>query len=224
MRADKFPHLPAGREPGPQSLRNRVGAPILETFVGLVGTSMFVAGVFVAAGGRGPRFDRTEEALGGAFFALAGLVCALWGWSQLRGRFPARLPRFLRGARLGVDREEAQRGEHLGVTFALAPGVKPEGEELEVGLVCIELWDYKTSAQHRYGATVVRRTAEATAHEEWLPLTPVLEERSFTFQIPGDAPYSYEGDCVSYAWRVSVRAVRRLRSDPRIDHPIWVRP
>ena len=35
---------------------------------------------------------------------------------------------------------------------------------------------------------------------------------------------SYEGDCLSYGWRVSARRVRRLRADPRTDHPIWVRP
>jgi hypothetical protein len=87
-----------------------------------------------------------------------------------------------------------------------------------VGLVCIERYDYLTRVQHRGGTTVVRRTAESTAHEEWRPGAPTL-----TFEIPRDAPYSYEGECVSYAWRVSARVVRKLRSDPRLDHAIWVR-
>jgi hypothetical protein len=207
--AGSFPHLPPGREPGAQSLRNRTGAPLLEAFVGLVGLAMLAAGVFVAAGGRGPRFDRREEALGGAFFALVGLLCAGWAYAQRRRSRPRRL----RGATLAVDRDEPRRGETLSVTLS-----HEADEQLEVGLVCIERYDYLTRVQHRGGTTVVRRTAESAAHEEWRPGAATL-----TFEIPRDAPYSYEGECVSYAWRVSARVVRKLRSDPRLDHAIWVR-
>jgi len=49
-------------------------------------------------------------------------------------------------------------------------------------------------------------------------------EQVLTFEIPRELPCSYEGDCLSYAWRVSARLVRKLRTDPRIDHPIWVSP
>jgi hypothetical protein len=55
--------------------------------VGFVGTAMFAAGVWVAAGGRGARFDRQEELLGGLFFAAVGLVCtsvALAKWELRR--------------------------------------------------------------------------------------------------------------------------------------------
>ena len=76
-----FPHLPAGRTPGPQSLRNRRRRNLLAPFVGLVGLAMYAAGVWVAAGGRGPRFDRTEELLGGLVFAAGG-SCASWGRLQ----------------------------------------------------------------------------------------------------------------------------------------------
>jgi hypothetical protein len=215
-----FPHLPPGREPGAQSMRNRTGSPLLEGFVGLVGVGMLVAGVFVAAGGRGPRFDRREEALGGAFFALIGLVCAGWAYSQRRSRRPLRLPKRLRGTTLAVERDEPRRGEELSVSLSLTKGAV---EQLEVGLVCVERYDYLTRVQHRGGTTVLRRTAEATAHEEWQAIEPAAGERTLSFEIPRDTPYSYEGECVSYAWRISARVVRRLRSDPRIDHPLWVR-
>lgn len=55
-----FPHLPPGREPGAQSLRSRTGWPFWEWAMGLVGSGMVVGGIFLAAGGRGPEFDRGE--------------------------------------------------------------------------------------------------------------------------------------------------------------------
>jgi hypothetical protein len=66
---------------------------------------MTIAGVFVAAGGRGPRFDRREEALGGAFFALMGLVC-MWAVLRRRRRLPPGRRGRLRASTLSVDREE----------------------------------------------------------------------------------------------------------------------
>jgi hypothetical protein len=217
----RFPHLPPGREPGVQSLRNRTRLPLWAAFTGFVGTGMLLAGVFVAAGGRGPRFDRTEEALGGTFFALGGLMCVLWAYAQLRRRRPLRLSRRLPGISVAVDRDEKKGGEEISVTLTLAPHTAGD-EHLEVGLVCSELYDHDVTVHHRGGTTVVRQTLEATAHQDWRAIEPSAGERTFTFQIPRDAPYSYEGECVSYAWRVSVRFVRDLRPDPRLDHPIWV--
>lgn len=215
-----FPHLPAGHEPGIQSLRAEGGSRFWGWASGLVGSGMAVSGIFVAAGGRGPEFDRLEEGLGGAFFASMGLVCALWGYAQLRGPRSARL----KGVRLGVGHEVARRGDALTVTLTLAgdAGRAPDDERLEVGLVCAERYDHRVRVQHRGGVTYVRRTAEATAHEEWRELGQVTGEATFTFVVPPEAAYSYEGECVSYAWRASARVARRLRPDSRIDHPIWV--
>jgi hypothetical protein len=70
-----LPHLPPGREPGIQTLRNRSHLSFWEPACFIVGAGMLGAGVFVAAGGRGSEFDRSEEALGGTFFALIGLLC-----------------------------------------------------------------------------------------------------------------------------------------------------
>ena len=185
---------------------------------------MAITGVFVAAGGRGPRFDRTEEALGGAFFAAFGFLCLGLVYSSVRRRRPARLGKRMPGAALGVDRDEARRGEEVRVTVTLSPGAASADGPLEVGLVCVERYDYTARAQTKAGPVDVRQTRDATAHEQWLPVERAAGEQSFVLETPRTAPYSYEGECVSYFWRVSVRAVRRLRADPRIDHPIWVRP
>jgi hypothetical protein len=75
------------------------------------------------------------------------------------------------------------------------------------------------------GVTTVRRqTAEATVFEEWHPVPAGVCEQTFALRVPRGAPYSYEGACVSFAWRVSARAARRLRADARLDRPIWVEP
>lgn len=222
--ARAFPHLPPGREPGVQSLRNRYAFPFWEWAVGLVGAAMAIAGVFVAAGGRGPQFDRTEEALGGAFFAAFGFLCMGVMYWTVRGRRPASLGKRVPGVTLGVERDEAERGEELRVTVMLSPRAANADDPLEVGLVCIERYDYTAHAQTKAGPVNVRQTRDGIAHEQWLPLEHAVGERSFRLEIPTTAPYSYEGECVSYFWRVSVRAVRRLRADPRIDRPVWVRP
>lgn len=221
--AHSFPHLPPGREPGPQTLRNRAGYPFWEWAAGLVGAGLVVGGVFIAAGGRGPEFDRREEFWGGIFMASIGLVCAGWALFMRHKRRPLRLPNRLRGINLAVDREEARRGDELAVTLTFAGRARAEDERLEVGLVCIERHDYLVRAQHRAGATELRQTAEDTAHEQWQAIETASGEQTLTFEIPRDAPYSYEGDCVSYAWRVSARIPRKLRLDRRTDRPIWVR-
>jgi hypothetical protein len=204
-------------------MRNRVGFPFWEAAAGLVGAGMVVSGVFVAAGGRGPEFDRGEEALGGTIFALFGLVCVVWAYSQHRRRRPLDLRGRLRGVMLAVDRHEPRRGEELAVTLT-ARGGAARRDGLELGLVCTERYDSMVRAQHRAGTTLIRQTREATPHQQWQPVETAGGERTLTFEIPRDGPYSYEGECVSYAWRVSARVVRRLRSDLRLDHPIWVRP
>jgi hypothetical protein len=216
-----FPHLPPGREPGAQSLRNRMGVPILWWFVGIVGTGMFLAGVFVAAGGRGSGFNRMEELFGGIFFGAMGLLCAWVAYSQYRAFRPSPLRRRVRGMNLTVDRDEGRRGEKILATLDHSQNA----EGLEVGLVCVERYDLQATARPPKGGTVVvRQTNQSTAYEQWHPVEPAAGEQSFAFEIPCDAPYSYEGECISYAWRLSVRRTRKLRPDPRIDHLVWVSP
>ena len=99
-------------------------------------------------------------------------------------------------------------------------------QSLEVGLVCVEKDDrqVRVHSQSAGAGAPVRQTTTATVYEEWQPAQTATGGQTFTFQVPRDAPYSYEGDCISFAWRVSARAVRRLRKDPRLDRPIWVEP
>ena len=177
---------------------------------------MFAAGVWVAAGGRGAAFDRGEELWGGLLFAAFGLlvlyvVLVVWGGAGPR---PARS---LRGLTLSPLGEEARRGGEL----ELVVRGRPSGvEHLEVGLVCVERVDTEVRTQH----AVRRETVETTVAEEWQAVPAGADPHTVRFDVPPDAPYSYEGDCVSFAWRVSARAPRRARPDERADEPIWVEP
>ena len=213
-----FPHLPPGHAPGAQSLRNRQGLPVLWWFVGLVGLAMFVAGVLVAAHIR-RQFPWRDEAIGGTIFGSFGLLCMAVAYMQYRNFRPARLRTRSGGVALAVDRDEARRGE--AVTATVTHGAV---EDLEVGLVCDERFDLIARAQTKAGPVSVRETNQAAAHEDWKPVEAAVGEQVFTFEIPHDGPCSYEGDCLSYGWRVTARQVRRLRTDPRSDHPIWVQP
>lgn len=215
----EFPHLPQGREPGGQSLRSRTGGSFWAWLELIVGTGLYAAGVWAAAGGRGSRFDRQEELFGGLFLAGMGLLCVYVGvvtWEKGR---PKRHPR-LRGTRLVVDGETLRRGEEVEVTFT----GRASDDRLEVGVACDERYDTQVPVYVKGVSTVIRQTADGTVHEQWQSVSAGSVEQTFTFHIPADAPYSYEGDCVSYAWRISARAVEALREDPRLDQPIWVQP
>jgi hypothetical protein len=213
-----FQHLPPGRRPGSQSLRNKRGAPLLWWFCGIVGFGMFLGGAFTAAGGRGDRFPWLEELIGGSIFGLAGLFIVAVSLGQYRKFSPPRLKERMPGVNLAVDRDEATRGGTVSATITHG-----STEGLEVGLVCIERYDLQSNAQTRAGRISIRQTNEGTVYESWQRVEPGAGEHVLTFEIPRDAPCSYEGDCLTYAWRVSARQTRTLQPDPRIDHPLWVR-
>lgn len=220
MGRDPFPHLPPGREPGPQSLRSRASRGFWVPVVAVVGAAMTGAGIFVAAGGRGPRFDPQEELWGGIVFALGGILCLFGAW-KMRGKGQLRRSRRLRSTGLAVAGDDVRRGDRISVT--VTPGNGTRGS-LEVGVVCVERYDIRVPMTVR-GVTRFRRdTVEGAVFERWQPVGAPGSASTLTFEIPREAPYSYEGDCVSYAWRVSARAVRRMARDDRLDRAIWVRP
>ena len=179
---------------------------------------MFLGGVFIVAGGRGPGFNFWEERLGGTFFGGMGLFCAWVAYSQYRKMRPSPLGKRVRGVNLAVNSDEARRGETVSVTIDHAAAM----EGLEVGLVCVEVFDLRATVNTKAGIAYIRETNRKNAYEQWQAVEPPAGEQVLTFEIPQEAPCSYEGDCLSYAWRVSGRLVRKLRTDPRIDHPIWV--
>lgn len=127
--------------------------------------------------------------------------------------------------------DEPRRGDELVVTLSVADASAVEGERLEVGIECIERWDYRqqrSSGSSGVGSSVGsssrRVTSKGTAFEQWLPAQRTSASETFTFRIPPDAPFSHEGECLSFSWMLTAREHVPRGVDNRVDHPIWVLP
>lgn len=199
------PHLPSGRPPGPQSKR-RGGA------FGAMGISLGISGLVVA--GLGVALIGTST-VGAAVMIGMGLV-VLGAVPLLARRGRGRWHR-AKGLAVEAAPEVTRRGETIEVRL----GAVPSGiAEAELGLVCIERYDYNQTVQTQNGSSTVRKMGEVAAHEEWAPVGGAGD--GHRFDVPADAPYSYEGKCISFAWRVSARCRNADGDMKRTDEPIWV--
>lgn len=131
---------------------------------------------------------------------------------------------------LEVEPLEACRGDTVAITVRpRQPGVGVSS--LRIGLVCVERADAWFDSRERYypGLEQVpdaeiphRGIVEEPVHESWQPLESA-EERRVLFEVPGDAPYSYEGDRVSFAWRAAAKHAGEF-SEREVHVPFWVSP
>jgi hypothetical protein len=93
-------------------------------------------------------------------------------------------------------------------------------EAVVVGRVCTEYYDVEVgSGEH--SRTVTR---EAIAYEVWLPIETAPGEQSVRLAVPPDAPFSYEGDTLSFGWEVVARARRRHGLDALAAQKIKISP
>jgi hypothetical protein len=215
----KRTHLPPGHKPGPQSQRVTRSAPWAPALL-----CLFAAG---ALGGAIALYvtrnhgSRSGHEAGAAVFAGGALLMfALGVWVFRRG--VSQGPR-AKGVELGVERTEFRRGEQVTVTLR-CNSQQIEGRELQVGLVCTRYTDVKEQRYNQYGSYTVRETEPSDVITDWRDVPAGAASQSFTFTVPADGPFSYEGDTVSYAYRVSAREPRRMRTDPHRDIAIWVSP
>jgi len=206
----RHPHLPAGREPVPQSLRRkgnrRFGIAFFLAFA--------VAGIVVSALFLGGQIENDDPDTTGVillilsvFFALLALL--IW---RLGSRSTG-----LGHLELTPAESELSRGETLHTRLRIVDTAKMAAKT-EVGLVCVEYYDALVST----GKGTQRTTHEAVAWQSWRPVDSAQPVQEFEFELPAHLPFSHEGDAISFAWRVSAREDRRARRDPRTDEPIWV--
>jgi hypothetical protein len=204
------PHLPPGREPGPQSRRRSTGRAL----GGCAAPAFVVAGVVGAAIVVG--FGALLASLPGGppswpFFVGAVGVLAFF-WLFARTMFRGARPRYAPGLEVQVERQELRRGDRV------AAVVSGEGE-LEVGLVCTQSFD----VWRRIGNDSRSRvTDSASVWQEWIPASHGALGRRVELRLPAEGPYSYEGDCVSFGWAVVVRRVGEQRVAQPV--PLWVAP
>jgi hypothetical protein len=206
-------HLPLGREPGPQSLRASTdggGTGVLLPLMAILFLACFIAIPLVVIS--------VTDAQGVIYPVLGSLaivfVVAMWLLAR----------RFRSGGAMQyevlAEPLELRRGDEVEAELIV---YEPHrlAERLEVGVVCVERYD--RPARDGDEDPEGREVAEDVAYERWLPARRTEEEQRFRFRIPPEGPYSHEGECLSFAWRVTVRDPDRAQ-DSRSDDPIWVHP
>ncbi len=108
------------------------------------------------------------------------------------------------------------------LTFADAGRVR---ENVEVGIVCTERHAEKQTSHSSTGGTTTSRVMVSdTAYERWEQAQASQPLQRFTFEVPRDAPYSYDGEHLEFHWRASAREPRALRPDPATNVDLTVRP
>lgn len=124
-----------------------------------------------------------------------------------------------RGFEVGVSSDQVPRGGQLDgfVTISAAQRL----ESVEVGVVCTEFYAV-TVCSSEGGSS--RGISSAVAHEAWIPVGSTPGVHPVRLRIPEDAPYSYEGDVLSFRWEVAARGRRKKGIDPRAERGIWVLP
>jgi hypothetical protein len=208
---DDHPHLPAGREPGAQSRRARLG----RTVGGCAAPALAFGGAALAAliAGLGGLVRSLPGGPSAWPFGIAAVLVLAVCWGLAFVLWRSARPRWARGLEVDVERDSVRRGERIG---AVATG---EGT-IELGLVCIERYDV-----WREGAaddSRSRSTLSAVVWSSWVPAPHATLGQRVELAVPADAPYSHEGDCLSFAWSVRARRAGEKRTGP--PAPVWVEP
>jgi hypothetical protein len=204
------PHLPPGREPGPQSRRTSTGRAL----GGCAAPGFVVAGAIAAAmvAGFGLLLGSLPDGPPSWPFLVGAVAVLAFFWLFARTMWRGTRPRYAAGMELAVERQELRRGDLVG---AMASG---EGE-LEVGLLCTQAFD----VWRRIGDDSRSRvTDHASIWQQWVPVPHAALGQRVELALPADGPYSYEGDCVSVGWAVVVRRVGEKRVAKPV--PLWVAP
>jgi hypothetical protein len=140
--------------------------------------------------------------------------------------------RLTRGLEVSARDQQVRRGEEVEalVTTFSAQGLG----EIEVGIVCTEYYarytegigtgDSGSGAPSDPLQSGGRATTYAIAHEAWLPVESAAGKQSIRLTIPPGAPFSYEGDCISFRWELVARGRRRRRLDALAKRDISVLP
>ena len=103
------------------------------------------------------------------------------------------------------------------VTITSAKGLG----DLEVGVVCTEYYDEESTDSD---GDTSRATVEEIAHEDWEPVEEVTGVQSVRLTIPADAPFSYEGTCLSFKWELVARGHRSRGLDAQARSDLSVLP
>jgi len=216
----RFPNLPPGHTPGPQSrrvARGRPWGPILLFLFGLGAAG----GAVALWAGRNTAKSKSGSEVGAAVFlgvAVLLVLLAVWLWRRLVH------PRVARWLDVRADPVELRRGDAVRAALRVIDPARVDGN-LQLGLVCTAFHDVKVQSTDAQGhRSEHRSTQRAEVVTDWRDVDAAAGEQTIEFQVPSDGAFSYEGDTISWVWRVSARVQREHRSDPHNDVPVWVAP
>jgi hypothetical protein len=131
--------------------------------------------------------------------------------------------RLTSGLEIGASMGDVRRGEEFEVLVTVPSNARLVG--IDVGLLCTELYDEESSHTGSDGHThTSRQTARAVAYEAWLPVEIGTGVQSVRLAIPGRAPFSYEGECLSFEWEIVARGRRRRGIDLEAGRKLAVLP
>jgi hypothetical protein len=136
--------------------------------------------------------------------------------------------RLTKGLAVDAREHEVRRGAEVEalVTISSSRGLG----DVEAGLRCTEYYDVDedthrgTATDMDMGSGTERVTRTAIAHEAWQPLENAVGVQTVRFAIPQEAPFSYEGDCLSFKWEVVARGRRTSRLDAQASRELAVLP
>ncbi len=130
------------------------------------------------------------------------------------GPTAANEPRFRKlvddwGVEVEPDRWSLRRGEQVTMTLRIGKP-KQERPKLEVLFACQV--NYKVEVREPTSSTgefkrVIKKKVLFVEHPEF---DPALPEQSFTFTLPTDLPFSYDGGVVSFLWFAVAKERRRF--------------
>ncbi|MCU0309170.1 MAG: hypothetical protein MUE51_15670 [Thermoleophilia bacterium] len=176
--------------------------------------ALFLAGLGaygVASPGVAPRW------VFAAIFGGLALLFLLAAWGAHLRRRPRRAGAF----RVVATPQALRRGDDVQASLEVTATVRGP---LRVGLVLLERYDVmesRTDGEHTYEERVTR---EARAHEDWRDADGAPGEQRFRFSVPAGAPYSHEGDAVSWIWVVEAREQAGRRRDAVAQATLQVAP
>jgi hypothetical protein len=119
--------------------------------------------------------------------------------------------------RLEVEPRRLARGGNVTVTLD-APQERIAGRELGLGCLAHHAGVHKTGEGGEAGGRF-RMDRQTMTYADWRP----AGDSEFEFTVPPDAPYSYEGDVVSFYWGIWLRAEGRV-ADREAYVPLVVEP
>ena len=114
---------------------------------------------------------------------------------------------------------DVRRAGQVDVAITIRDGAHT-GVRLRVGILCLERYDVEESTKN----STRRVTREGFAHEEWREVSASKAQQGLSFAVPVEAPYSYQGSCLSFEWHAEALEAARLRPDAVASCTFEVRP